>query len=236
MKFFIFLIYLFNFTNSFFTPQIKTSSGKKLIIKGNGPPVLFSTGLYGSMPGFFYNNLINELKKNNTIVTIDGFTPIVENTIEEVCNALRVNKIGYIGHSSFNPESLNNNYITSALLIDPINIPSINFNGIGNKPTVLRYPTKIIKAKKLYYGKKILPDWQNPNFQGNYTEEYYEHVGHPDILDNLWANIAKSLGLWEMAEGEKMKYEDWSYSMKNSVPRIRKEYIKYVAKSFNTND
>jgi hypothetical protein len=235
MKFYVFLIYLFNLCNSFFTPQIKTSSGNKLIIKGKGPPLLFSTGLYGTMPSFLYSDLINELKKNNTIVTIDGFVPILDNTIEDICNALRVDKIGYIGHSSFNPESLNNNYITNALLIDPINIPWINFNGINNKPTILTYPTKIIKAKKLYYGEKTLPEWQNPTFQGNYTEEYYEEVGHPDILDNTWANIAKSFGLWDMAEGEKMKYEDWSYNMKNSVPAIRKKYIKYVAKSFNEN-
>lgn len=231
MKFYLFI--LFNLTYGFFSPQIKTRSGKELSLKGNGPPVLLSTGLYGTMPAIFYSDLINELKVNNTIITIKGFSPIVEDTIEEICDALNVDKISYIGHSSFIPDVLNNNYINNALLLDPINIPWFNFNSISNKPIKLNYPTKIIKAKKLYYGDKTLPDWQNPEFEGEYIEEYYEDVGHPDILDNTWANIAKSIGLWEMAEGEKMNYSDWKFNMRNSVPKIRKKYRKYVAQSFN---
>ena len=118
-----------NYIISFFFPQqIKTISGKQLNLRGDGPPVLFSPGLFGMMPDFFYNNLIDELKKNNTIITINDFSPISQNNIKEICNTIKVDKIGYIGHSSFDPNIINNNkYIKSALFIDPINIPFINF-------------------------------------------------------------------------------------------------------------
>ena len=185
------------------------------------------------MPDFFYNNLIDELKKNNTIIKIFEISPISQNNIKEICNTIKVDKIGYIGHSSFDPNIINNNkYIKSALFIDPINIPFINFNTIYDNKIRTKFPICIIKAKKLYYGKRSLPEWQNPNFEKVYKEEYYEGVGHPDILDDFWANFAKSLNLWDMAESEKMDYKEWKFNVKSSISKIRKEYIKYISKQY----
>jgi len=231
---FMLVIIYINFITTFFLPkQIKTTSGKQLILKGNGPPVLFSPGLFGSMPVFLYNNLINELKKNNTIITINDFTPIAEDSVKEICNTIKVDKIGYIGHSSFNPNVINNNkYINSALLIDPINIPFINFNSLSDNKIKTNYPITIIKANKLYYGKKTLPEWQNPNFEKIYKEIYCDGVGHPDILDDFWADIAKSIGLWEMAESKQMNYNNWTFNIKSDISQIRKKYIKYVAQQY----
>jgi len=232
--FILFFFYNLNQVNAFFTPQVKTSSGKQLSLTGNGPPILFSTGLYGTMPNFLYSKFINQLKINHTIITLNGFNPITENTIDEVCNAICVDKIGYVGHSSFNPNVLNNNNINYALLIDPINIPTLNTDGFTNSVIELNYPTTIIKAQKLYYGEKSLPDWQNPSFQGKYDEEFYEEVGHPDILDDIWANFAKSLGLWEMIEPNKMEYNDWKLNMKKTVSNKRDSYRKYIAQKVRT--
>ena len=47
---------------SFFNPTIKTSNNKKLTIIGQGPPFLFSTGLFGIMPSAFYSEFINLIK------------------------------------------------------------------------------------------------------------------------------------------------------------------------------
>ena len=63
MKLF-FIVNMFLVASSFFTPSIKTNKGEKLTISGNGPPILFSPGLYGTMPSQFYNNFLNKLKKN----------------------------------------------------------------------------------------------------------------------------------------------------------------------------
>ena len=47
--------------SAFFNPSIKLSNGKTATLNGQGPPVLFSTGLFGTMPKQFYNQLIKKL-------------------------------------------------------------------------------------------------------------------------------------------------------------------------------
>ena len=62
------LLFIFNLIciNSFlFQNSLKLSSGKTISFSGNGPPVLFATGLYGTMPQFIYSNFVNDLKKFN---------------------------------------------------------------------------------------------------------------------------------------------------------------------------
>jgi len=86
----------FGLSNAFFAPSIKTSSWQKLNIVGQVPPFLFSTGLFVTMPSIFYSEFINYLKKNITIVSIDGFNPIFENTIDQLCECVNVDKISYL--------------------------------------------------------------------------------------------------------------------------------------------
>ena len=223
------LLLTYNVNASFFNPTIKTSSNKKLNIVGQGPPFLFSTGLFGTMPSLFYGDFLNLLKKNITIVTIDGFSPITEDTIGEVCQALNVDKIGYLGHSSFFPEVLNNNVFEKAILLDPINLPWISFDGLSNTIINVNYPIFIVKSGKLYCGSKTLPEWQDPEFKCVIEDITYDDVGHPDILDDFWANIAKPIGIWEMAEGEKMNYSNWKFNVNTEIPKIRKNYRKAIA-------
>lgn len=223
------LLLSFNVNASFLNPTIKTASNKKLNIVGQGPPFLFSTGLFGTMPSLFYNDFVNLIKKNISVITIDGFSPITEETIDEVCEALRVDKIGYLGHSSFFPEVLNNKNIENAILIDPINLPWINFQGLSNTIINVKYPILVIRAGKLYNGSKTLPQWQDPDFRCVIEDITYEDVGHPDILDNFWANIAKNIGLWEMAETEKMDFKNWKFNVKTEIPKKRKNYRKFLA-------
>ena len=44
--------------SAFFNPSVKLSNGRTATLNGRGPPVLFSTGLFGTMPQQFYNELI----------------------------------------------------------------------------------------------------------------------------------------------------------------------------------
>ena len=212
----------------FWDPALKLSSGKTITVTGKGSPILFSTGLFGTMPKFIYSEFINGLKRNISVVTIDGFSPISKNDLDEVCATLQVDKIGLLTHSSFVSEILNSDVINSAVLLDPITLPSISINGLNNPSVNNDYPTLIIKSEKLYDGKRTIPEWQNPDFNENIIEETINGVGHPDILDNTWANVAKQTNLWDMAEGKTMKYSDWKLNIKNSIPSIRREYRKYL--------
>lgn len=225
------MIYIVIGILSFFYPSAKLNSGKKITIKGNGQPVLLSTGLFGTIPQLFYSNLINNLKHNFSIIEINGYNPIVKEDISDIVNSLSVSSIGYISHSSFNPDVLETCKINSAVLIDPICIPRISPQGIQPRDIYINYPIQIFYAEKLLHNGTPLPDWQRPNFYGsiNIKSEIIKDVGHPDILDNYWADIAKGLKLWSTAENELVDFNKWTYTNSNSIKRTRMEYRKLVA-------
>jgi len=223
--------------SAFFTPSVKLSSGKTATLNGRGPPVLFSTGLFGTMPQQFYNEVIKNLKHNVTIVTFDGMMPIMPKDITDLADSLKVDSLTYVGHSSFNPDLLESDRINNALLIDPIVIPSLDLNGIlsGGLNNIegrvinVDYPVVIIKSEKLYQSKLDLPTWQELQINGNVKNEIFDGVGHPDLLDDTWANVARNTDLWGAAQGETMSFKEWKYDNKNTVPSIRKEYRQYVS-------
>ena len=231
MKLF-YIVNMFLVVSSFFTPSIKTSKGEKLTVSGNGPPILFSPGLYGTMPSQFYNNFLNKLKKNNTVITYNNFNKLNSESINDVTEAIGVDKISYVSHSSFEPNILNNEKINNAVLLDPISIPNVNFNGIERHQINPKFPILIIKADKLYNTDIPLPEWQEIEFLNNelITEEYYENVGHPDILDDTWSNFAMNLNLWDTTKGEIVEFNNWKLNHKNSITNTRKLYREYVAK------
>lgn len=229
------LILNLTFIDSLFNPTIKLNSGKKAKIIGKGPPLFFSPGLFGTMPSFFYSNLINNLKKNLTIVVIDDYKPINFKDLNDITDKLSVDNIAYLSHSSFFPETLESNVINSAFLLDPICLPNINFNGINNPSVSLNYPVHIIRSEKLYDTDVPLPEWQELDiYTSNIIDETYNDVGHPDILDDTWADIAKSLDLWGTAENRIVSFKEWKFvNTKNDIKNIRKEYRNYVCEKIN---
>lgn len=222
-----------------FNPSIKLSSGKDLSLVGTGPPVIFSSGLFNTMPRFLYNDLVNKLKHNVTVVTITDFSPLTKSDVNDIANTLNVNQVSYISHSSFNPEVLESDKINKAILVDPICLPQVNVGtfsqiDVDRVNIDVKFPVMILKAEKLYEGVKTLPEWQDPEINGIVYSEVVENVGHPDLLDDVWADVAKSLGFWETAQGDKMDFKDWKFIKNNNVKEIRKNYRDYVAeKSLN---
>ena len=45
----------------------------------------------------------------------------------------------------------------------------------------------------------------------------YDHVGHADLLDGIWASAAKRSKLWVAASKVTVPYEAWSYDRVKSV-------------------
>tara|TARA_X000000368_G_scaffold417879_1_gene415584 strand:+ start:1111 stop:1902 length:792 start_codon:yes stop_codon:yes gene_type:complete len=223
--------------SAFFNPSIKLSNGKTATLNGQGPPVLFSGGLFGTMPKQFYNQLIKTLKHNVTIVTVDGITPITPELIIDIADTLNVDKLSYIGHSSFNPKILETNKINNAVLLDPIVIPEIKINNLISyalynlhpRYVSVDYPVLVIKSEKLYQSKLDLPEWQELYINGDVEIETYNGVGHPDILDDDWANFAKNTRFWKTAKAETIPFKEWKFNNKNTIPSIRKEYRDYVS-------
>ena len=224
--------------SAFFTPSVKLSNGRTASLKGRGPPVLFSPGLFGTMPPQFYSNVINSLTKNVTVVTFNDVLPITPNDIPDLADSLNVDTLTYFSHSSFNPDILESNRINNAVLVDPIVIPNFDITGVLNgglsaidpKSVFVEYPVVVIKSEKLYESKLDLPTWQELIINGEVENDVYDGVGHPDLLDDTWANIAKTTDLWGTATGNIMSFKEWKYNHKNTVPQTRKDYRKFISK------
>lgn len=217
-----------------FNPTVRLSSGKQISLIGEGPPVIFSSGLFSTMPTGLYNDLINKLKKNVTIVSLDNFSPLSKRDINDIVDSLNVNSISYLSHSSFRPDILESDKINKAILVDPICLPKFDvesLNQVDLSPVNIdvKFPVIIFKAEKLYEGDKTLPEWQDPLINGVVSTEVINDVGHPDLLDDTWAEVAKGLGFWDTAKGEKVDFKEWKFVKNNNVKAIRKRYRDYVA-------
>lgn len=220
-----FIIFIF----SFFNPSIRLQSNRFVELSGTGPPMLFSPGLFGTMPAFLYSNLLNNLKKNLTVITFKDYNSINSNDITDLTKALCVDSISYLSHSSFNSEILENSNINNAILLDPICIPEISPFGFEKKEIYTDFPVLQIKSNKLYNTKPKLPDWQIPEIKGNITELIYNNMGHPDILNDNWANFAKVNGFWDTTDGIQQSFKEWKLNTK-SIKKVRKEYRYDVSK------
>ena len=183
-----------------FSPKPKTSSGRELIVVGKGPPVLFSPGLFGTMPKWFYGEFLNNLKKNVSIVTINDFYPLKIDDICEIADSIAVDKISLITHSSFEPNILTCDRLNAAALCDPISIPDFDFSGIKTKSVTTDIPILGIKAEKAYSSKKSIPEFQCTEIIGNYI--------------NIWRN--------------NINFTDWKL-LPNNKPD-RKKYREYISK------
>lgn len=214
------ILYTLSLT-AFFNPTIKIQTSifdsKTAVLHGNGPPVLFSTGLFSKATWRMYSNLINQLKNNVTIITLPD---IDKYDIDRVADAIAVDKIGLMAHSSLNPEILSSSRLQGAVLIDPIKLPLI-------PDVTANSPVSIIKAGLLY---QTLPEFNQINIHGA-TEYTYENVGHTDLLDDSWANIATSTGFWKTTFPEYGSFDAWQKISKeqNDILSKRQQYRRFLS-------
>ena len=205
---------------------ITTSNGYHKII-GKGPPVLLSSGFYGTMPSFMYNDLIHKLKANLTLVLPNG-KPIKSKTVDEMKEVLNVDKIGFLSHSSFDDSILENKNVEKAVVIDPISFPTIELSlpFLHPKQTspvmdTLLIETELSKTKLIYEKFQMRID--------SNSVLRYEKFGHGDILDDMWADILNKLGIKGASKtlpiNEFQSFNSWKFD-KNAVSfkDVRKQY------------
>ena len=122
------------------------------------------------------------------------------------------------------------------VLCDPIIIPNLNTLMGNSKKIDTTGDILIIKAEKLYRSDRQLPEVQNPIFNKKkiYKELLYKDVGHPDLLNDYWANLAIKTQLWRgiKIERERKKFKDWKFDKNNNyrtkLKEKRKEYRKFI--------
>jgi len=72
-----------------------------------------------------------------------------------------------------------------------------------------------------------MPSFNTPNVE-NADSIIYMNVGHADILDNMWANFAKSTGLWKGAKQELIDVMSFKKKKGKKIKNIRKEFRNFV--------
>ena len=92
--------------------KIILPSNRKLIVNGEGPPIVFSSGLMNTVPTSFYSSLFSDIRQRKfTVLTIHDWRPMKKKDVEDIANALGVTQVGFLSHSLFDPEILHSTRI-----------------------------------------------------------------------------------------------------------------------------
>jgi hypothetical protein len=211
--------------------MIPLNNGRVANLIGSGPPIVFSSGLYGICPHQAYSNVANLLSKNLTVVHVEGGVKFMSvDDIESVADALNVDKLGFFSHSSFDPDILESTRVKKAVLCDPIGTPKLssilNFKFQPHVKTDIQVLQ--IKAEKLYNGKFELPTWNQWNIEGD-VKSIFIDSGHVDLMDDSWVSIAKKIGFWEMLTPPSTNFQDFQFT-RSDMKKIRSNYRKHLTK------
>lgn len=205
-------------------------SKRTVSIQGTGSPVVFSTGLMNIIPPRFYSALSKKLQENNfTVLTTHNWKPMYIEDIEEIADAICVDKVGFVSHSLFDPYIMESRRITCAVCCDPINIP------FYRKRFSPEFQMRFIKANKLYRGDIYFPSFLDPAVDRTIDTILYENMGHTDILDDIFASFSKWTGFWDTANPIPKSFHEWKYKDKDrfsvEVKIDRSVYRTFIAQS-----
>ena len=216
---------------SFFAPSVPLKSGGKVCLYGSGPPVVFSSGLFNSMPSWLYTEIFDHMKQNVTLVVAPPF--LNDKRIDDIADALGAESVGFFSHSSINPSVLTSTRLSRAVLCDPITLPELTTAGMTSSVIQSSCPILILRARKAYDAKIPIPEINSPVIEGDCTYDIIDNVGHPDILDDKWANMAEQTNLWPTVSNIKTPYHEWKLQPKGEddlfLKLTRSKYRKQVA-------
>ena len=68
--------------------RIVDSTVGPLRLTGSGPPVLFQSALFGTVPAFCYTDLLKKLRQGVTLVQMEQRRPIVAKSLEDIADAI----------------------------------------------------------------------------------------------------------------------------------------------------
>ena len=182
-------------------PTVPVDNGRTAKLIGSGPPVLFSPGLLGLASWRFYTTFVDQLKPNVTVVVMPG--PISANDVEAMADAIGAEGVGFVSHSALDANILESARVRRSVVCDPICLPW------SRSEVVVAHPTLEVRASMLY-DDQLLPRFNQVQLSGaNVAREAYD-VGHADLLDDAWAELAAQTRLWSAVQPPMASYGDWS--------------------------
>tara|TARA_B100001741_G_scaffold174625_1_gene143938 strand:- start:505 stop:1215 length:711 start_codon:yes stop_codon:yes gene_type:complete len=172
-------------SNSFANGLVQGTAGRPM----GGRPVVFSAGLFNTMPSFLYNTVLKELRKNATIIVAPA--PLTRRSFEDLCDEFQQDKLPLLAHSSLDFSVLDSHRLERAMLIDPSAVPAVGVNGLVPVVVSPRAPTSVILSK--LYAKFVKSSFQPKIEEASVIQ--YESGGHSDLLDGFWAAVAGRVGI-----------------------------------------
>ena len=232
------MLTLLSLTLGFWAQSLRLQSGLQISLHGQGPPVLFSSGLYGLMPRRIYSRLFSELSKNLTMVVLDSVAPVRADLLDDICSTIRSDDIGLFAHSSLDMELLRSDRVRSAVLCDPVVYPSVQFlphPGVTSPLVARDIPMLILKAEQTYSvtsGGTAFPDFLIPTGPSDTSERVFDKMGHADLLDDTWAELApRVFPFMASASAPSVPFDGWTRKALSSsdATAIRRSYRRSVA-------
>ena len=205
---------------------VNTKSGNIRLVGKQGPPVLFQTGLFGTIPRFMYGEFTRELEKYFTMIYSDEKL-LNDNGVNIIADAIGAEKIGLVTHSSLMPSLLTSDRIARSVLLDPVIFPA-GFNPLGEGMYSTQIsgqaPTRILRAGRST--NRFIPESFEVDLN-NAEVVTFESAGHSDVLDDIYADTASKIGILGLAEGSSQMYtfDAWKTTPKSAnIKNIRKKY------------
>ena len=219
-------------TLAFWNPTVRLADGKRVSLHGSGPPVLFSSGLFGLMPRRLYTKLFREMRNDLTLVVLDDARPVTEDVLAAVTQALAVDRVGFFSHSSIDTAILDSPLVERAVLCDPVVLPTVSMEGLS-APVVSGAPSLVLRAGTAYDASRTqIPEFITPQFVNGAEVKTYENVGHADVLDDTWADLGPRVLPWMAgASAERVPFAEWTGSTrKGDLASTRAEYRAWIAR------
>lgn len=195
--------------------SVQLKSSKKMVdIYGKGAPVVFCSGLFGTMPHQMYSNFLSNIRSNMSVCIVRGAAPLTAPILEDIADTISVSKVGLISHSALDLSLLESERMLRAVLFDPISFPTVSPLSLLKPARAHVSPaceTLLCYAGQTFNAAPAVPNMFRPQFWGDNVIEVHDSTsGHVDILDDRWANFATGIGLFAAARAQPLEFSDWT--------------------------
>lgn len=209
------------------TFAFQTASGIRVSASGNGPPVLFTSGLYGTMPHVAYSSFLSLLRREFTV--LKASRPVGASEVDGIAECVGTEQIGVVAHSSILKSMLASRRIYKSVLLDPVVLPAV----FGSNACSPSHPCLVVRASRAYDSRyPFIPSAFKLSVEGA-TEVVEEGMGHSDLLDDFWADAGENAGIKGVRsfQSEEVSFSAWRRAppASKSVPAKRREYRERIA-------
>lgn len=207
------------------------AGGGTVRLQGRGPPVLFSSGLFGTMPHHLYSDVFRALAANVTLLVANG--PVTAALADRVADAVGAEEVGLLAHSAFDSALLTSPRVRGAVLCDPVAVPAPPAL-FPSPPLLAPIPDVLVLRAGNAYDPSVatpIPDFLSPAVARDAPVRTFPGVGHADLLDDRWAALGAATMPW--MKGPRVPlvaFDEWKGNDKHTSPSaVRRAYRDWVA-------